>query len=417
MRFRVAIAVGALALLVILAQSIAMLSLFDDKEEELIENLITEQIAHSIAVWDQSPDAAYPHTPDMKLFRIARGEPPPADLPEQASRLSIGNHEIYIDGREFHVAVRDDARARFVLLYDVDDHEQRLHGLEAITISAAVFLALLVLLLTYALAGRVVVRLERLARRVDQGAAGPLVEPGMERELLAVAHALDAYRARQEAQLARERAFAANLSHELRTPLTAIRTDAEMLAAIPDLPVTVGKRALRMMAGVDRVTALAASLLVLARDARPGLPEKVLLHQAVLAVWADLSLAEPEEIRLHVEIPADAIVLADPSLLDLVLRNLLDNARRHTLAAGGGEVFCRLSGSSLSVVDSGSGFAEADLGHVFERFYKGAQGAHGLGLAIVLHVCEANGWLATACNAAGGGGEVVIDFGAALQAG
>ena len=417
MRFRVAIAVGALALLVILAQSIAMLSLFDDKEEELIESLIAQQIAHSMSAWGSSPQAAQPHARDMKLFRIARGDPPPAGLPGEAAELVIGNHEIHIGGREFHVAVRDDALARFVLLYDVDEHEQRLHGLEAVTISAAIFLALLVLLLTYALAGRVVVRLERLARRVDQGAAGPLVEPGMERELLAVAHALDAYRARQDAQLARERAFAANLSHELRTPLTAIRTDAEMLATIPDLPATVGKRAVRMMAGVDRVTALAASLLVLARDARPGLPEKVLLHQAVLAVWAALSLAEPEEISLHVDIPADAIVLADPSLLDLVLRNLLDNARRHTLAAGGGEVFCRLAGSALSVIDSGSGFAETELAHVFERFYKGAQGAHGLGLAIVLHVCEANGWQATARNAARGGGEVSIEFGAALQAG
>ena len=64
------------------------------------------------------------------------------------------------------------------------------------------------------------------------------------------------------------------------------------------------------------------------------------------------------------------------------------------------------------MIDTGSGFAETELAHVFERFYKGAQGAHGLGLAIVLHVCEANGWQATARNAAEGGGEVLIEMGA-----
>ncbi|QRM18665.1 sensor histidine kinase [Dechloromonas sp. TW-R-39-2] len=415
MRFRVAAAVAALALLVILAQSVAMFSLFEEKEEEFIESLITQQIAHSMEVWASAPEAAYPHTPDMQLFRIAKGDALPASLPGPIRQLAVGNHELYLDGREFHVAVRDDPQARFILVYDVDDHENRLRGLRLITLTAAVLLALLVLLVTYVLAGRVVVRLEHLARRVANGSPGSLVEPGMERELLAIAHAVDGYRAQQEAQLERERDFAAHLSHELRTPLTAIRTDAEMLASQPDLPAGVGKRALRMMGSVDRVTALAGSLLLLAREAQPALPEKVLLHEAVQGVWDALQRATPSPLELTLDVPAECVVLADPSLLDLVLRNVFDNALRHSRAVADGCIVCRLDGTRLSIIDCGDGFAPAELAHVFERFYKGAQGGHGLGLALVDHVCRATGWRVAAQNAADGGGEVTIDFGAALE--
>ena len=51
----------------------------------------------------------------------------------------------------------------------------------------------------------------------------------------------------------------------------------------------------------------------------------------------------------------------------------------------------------------------------FDRFFAGAQGAHGLGLALVRHVCAACGWTATAGNDAAGHGEVSIDFAASLR--
>ena len=418
MRFRVAAAVAALALLVILAQSIAMFSLFEEKEEEFIESLVSQQIAHSMAVWTSAPEAAYPHTPDMQLFRLAKGGTVPAGLPESIRRLPVGNHEIYIDDKEFHVAVREDAMATFILVYDVADHESRLRGLHLITLTAAVFFALLVLLATYALAGRVVLRLERLAVRVGNDSSGSLVESGMERELLAIARAVDGYRLRHESLLARERGFAANLSHELRTPLTAIRTDAEMLSRQADLPPGVVKRALRIMRSIDRVTSLASSLLILAREAQPGMPEKVLLRETLQTVWDGLmrALPIPGGIELRLDIPDGVAVMADPSLLELVLRNLLDNALRYSADVLGGEIVCRLDDKTLTFTDCGPGFSEADLPHVFERFYKGPQGTHGLGLALVSHVCQATGWRVGARNIAQGGGEVWVDFGGALEA-
>lgn len=410
MRLRVAASLAALALLVLLMQSVTMVLLIDRKEDEFIDHQLDAQIEHSMEVWQKSPAAARPNTPAMWLYRVGKGEV--ADVvPPFLAGLAVGNHEVYLGSKEYHVAVRDDESARYVLAYDVEGHESRLDSLMLVTIGAALLLGLLTLFAGYLLAGRLTRRLERLAVRVEQEAPGPLAEPGMERELLAVAEALDHFRERQGAMLARERAFAANLSHELRTPLTGIRTDAEMLAALPDLPEAVARRGNRIVGSVDRINGLASSLLMLAREAKPALIEEVLLQPAIESVWASLMLAAPKPLGLRLEIPEGCTVSADPSLFELVLRNLLDNALRYSET---GEIVCRLADSRLAVRDTGPGFADGDLERVFDRFFIGPRGANGLGLALVRHVCSASGWQVSARNAPGGGGEVTLDFGGSL---
>ena len=111
----------------------------------------------------------------------------------------------------------------------------------------------------------------------------PFAQPGLDAELLAVARALDRAEARQAAVLARERDFNANLSHELRTPLAGIRSDAEMLLTDPVLSAKARRRAERIVATTDRTAALAHSLLLLAREARPQAVEPVNLSAAVRA--------------------------------------------------------------------------------------------------------------------------------------
>jgi signal transduction histidine kinase len=412
MRLRIAAGVAALTLLAIMAQAVTMLMIFDEKEEDFIEEILGQQIAHSMAVWQTAPESAFPNTRDMQLYRIAKGARPAAGIPAEVSALPVGNHEIVRNDREFHVAVREDGSARYILLYDVEGHEARLRDLVLITASAGVLLALIVLLAGYALAGGLVSRLERLASRVGESGNASLVEPDMERELIAIADALDRYRQRQEEVLAREQAFAANLSHELRTPLTAIRTDAELLAALPDAPASVARRANRMIDSVDRINALGNSLLLLGREARPALLEEISLRPAILAVWESLTIANSKPVSLHLAVAEGTALTADPTLLDLVLRNLLDNALRYSER---GEISCALEGTRLIVTDHGPGFTEADLAHVFDRFYTGPHGRHGLGLALVQHVCAASGWQVSAGNAATGGARVVVELGASLQ--
>lgn len=413
MRLAVALTVAAFALLLILAQAAALILMFEDKEEEFITDLLDQQIAHSVALYRGSPQLMAPNTPDMRLYRLAPDDAA-AGVPAYLRALPIGDHEIHAEGREYHVAVRSDGGARFILAYDVEEHEERLRALTAITLSGALLMALATLFAVYFLSGRLTRRLEQLAADVAGGAPdGGYVRPGMEREIHVLASALDALEARQRALLEREREFTAHLGHELRTPLTAIRTDAELLAGQPGLPDAVTRRAGRIVGAVDRVTDLAASLLTLAREARPGLIEEIGLADALAAAWEPFAAeAAAKGVTLAVDLPPTARVRCDHALLELVLRNLLDNAVRHSAA---GRIVCALRAGALEVRDCGPGIAAADLPHVFERFFRaGSQGRHGLGLALVRHVCAAAGWSATAANATPGGAVFRIDFGGAL---
>lgn len=412
MRMRFAIAVAAFALLALLAQSVALIMVFREKEEEFIDDLLGEQISDSMALWANYPEQAQAMPQGMRLFRIARQAAAPAEMPKSVAGLGVGNHEVWIDGREQHVAVREDAAARYILLHDVEEHEFKMQMLISIVLTGALLLVAAVLFGSYFLAGQMVQRWERLAARVGEDTPGELVEPGMEDELLALARALDAARQRQAQALAHERGFAANVSHELGTPLTAIRTDAEMIAAQADLPEAVVRRAKRIMGSVDRMNATAASLLMLAREAQPRETQPVALRVLALQLWDSLLLTQAgTPAQLVCELPAAAVVHGDPAFVELILRNLLENALRH---CDGGTVRCTLNGHCLSVADSGPGFAEAELPLVFERFHGGARGGHGLGLAMVRHACEASGWTVRAGNGTLGG-LIEVDFGAALH--
>lgn len=414
MRLRIAVSLAALSLLVILTLAAFLLFLLHEKEEAFIDNLLSDQIEHSMAIWRTSPEAAFPNTPSMWLYRMAREATPGharAEVPPLFAGLPVGKHEVYLGSKEYHVAVREDDRARYILAYDVEEHESRLNSLIWITLGGVLLLGLLTLLAGYWLAGRLSRRLERLAERVGQETAGPLVEPGMERELQALAAALEHSRCRQAAMLERERAFVANLSHELRTPLTGIRTDAELLAALPNLPEAVARRGNRIVGSVDRINGLASSLLLLAREAKAGPVETIQLRPAIAAVWSSVSRAAPKAVALQLDIPEGGTLRADPALFDLVLRNVLDNALRYSQS---GAIVCRLDGTRLLVRDTGPGFAEDELARVFDRFFIGRRGANGLGLALVRHACSACGWQVAAGNAPAGGGEISLDFAASL---
>lgn len=411
LRWRVAAALAALALLAILAQSLAWLWLLERQEDAFINQQLQEQMAHSLALWREHPAAALPNSPTMWLYREPlRPDGQRVEAPSQFAQLPLGDHEIFIGSHEYHVLVRADAQARYILVYDVEDHEFRRNRLFWSTLAAALLLALSTLGAGYWLAGRLTRRLAGLAEAVEREAPEALADPAMEREVLALAEAFDRQRTRQREAMARERAFAANLSHELRTPLTAIRTDAELLTQLPDLPAAVSRRGTRIVAGVDRINSLATSLLLLAREARPGEKHTLALAALLDEVWErsrDALPAGQAATVLANAVAAECRLQADPALFELVLRNLFDNALRYS---AGGTVRCWLADGELAVQDSGPGFAADELEHVFERFYIGRRGLHGLGLALVEHVSQACGWQVAAENAATGGGLIRLRF-------
>jgi two-component system sensor histidine kinase MprB len=203
----------------------------------------------------------------------------------------------------------------------------------------------------------------------------------------------------------RQRQLVQDASHELRTPLTSLRTNIEVLACEPDLPPDDRTQLLSdVVAQLAEMTALVAELTELARGAeQQPAPEEIRL---------DLVTEEAirRTLRNHPDVPIEAdlsetTMVGVPATLERAIANLLDNAAKWSPAGAAVEV--RLRGGELTVRDRGPGIAEADLPHVFERFYR-ATGARsmpgsGLGLAIVKQVAEAHGGTVTAERGVDGG--------------
>jgi signal transduction histidine kinase len=189
----------------------------------------------------------------------------------------------------------------------------------------------------------------------------------------------------------------ANVSHELRTPLAAASSLLDALEA-PDL--SLEQRAhfeSRLRGQVARVGALVEDLLSLSRLEGGKMEprrEPVDLHSQVEELFSTLApVAAVAEVSLSAEIPDGLRVMADRSLLETALKNLVDNAIRYNHPGGSVTVLaCKEEdGISLEVADTGDGIPAAHLERIFERFYRvdphrsREKGGTGLGLAIAKH--------------------------------
>jgi len=206
-----------------------------------------------------------------------------------------------------------------------------------------------------------------------------------------------------------QRQLVADASHELRTPVTSLRTNIELLLEHDRLDPAERRRMLAdVVEQTEELTSLVGDLIELARGDLPSdSAEDVRLDQVVAESVRRAERNFPA-IRFDARLEP-ALIEGMPDRLSRVVNNLLDNAARHSPPGGHVEVELRPVGGQarLSVRDHGPGVAEADLPHVFDRFYRGAssrgrQGS-GLGLSIVRQVVEQHGGSVAAQNAADGG--------------
>jgi len=199
------------------------------------------------------------------------------------------------------------------------------------------------------------------------------------------------------------RDLVANVSHDLRTPLAALRGYLEVLATRGDaLPAAQRRQHLEVaLRQSESLSTLVDELFELAKlDFRGVALQREPFSFADLAsdVLQKFELqAQAARVTLAVEAPAGLPpVDADPGLIERVLDNLVGNALRHTPAGGrvGVQLEAAAGGLLARVCDSGCGIAEADLPHIFDRYYRGsgqrATGA-GLGLAITRRILELHG--------------------------
>jgi len=218
---------------------------------------------------------------------------------------------------------------------------------------------------------------------LDTGAAPDEVLPLIER--------LNKLFSQINASLQNERRFTADAAHELRTPVAAIKAQAQVARG-------AAKAATRnhaldgAIAGCDRAAHLIEQLLTLARldNAEAGARQPCPLRALAAETIADIAPAALDKgAQLELAEGKETLVNGLPALLRVLLRNLLDNAVRHT--PPGTLVRVEVSGNTISVSDDGPGLPADELDKISQRFYRppGTEASgSGLGLSIVRRIAE-----------------------------
>lgn len=254
------------------------------------------------------------------------------------------------------------------------------------------FVAMIVVVIGLA-AWPVVAQLTRRLERVRAGVAlwgtGSLsvrVPAQGDDEVAAVAAAFNDAADRVERLLESHRSLLAHASHELRSPLARLRMAIELNQAA--LPTNATQEIVRNLAELDD---LVAEILLSSRlDHDPTVD-----HREPVDL---LALAAEEAARVGAQVVGIPVELdADPRLLRRLLRNLLENARKHGVPPI--EVELSRQGPDLAVItvrDHGPGIAETERDRVFEPFYRPldrseAAGSWGLGLTLVRQIAHLHG--------------------------
>ncbi|MDO8988213.1 MAG: ATP-binding protein [Sideroxyarcus sp.] len=327
---------------------------------------------------------------------------------ENAPRVRLSGDELgysnnTIDGNRWRVfSFWDESGLYLIQVAEQADVRDELANDIAINLLLPLaFLLPLLALLLWAAVTHSLRPLDKLAKEVerrDPETLTPLDTATAPREVMPLIERLNRLFVRIDATMQKDRRFTADAAHELRTPIAAIKAQAQVARG-----ATGNAERLHALdnaiLGCDRATHLIEQLLTLARADAPGggMAEACDLRAiaaGVIALIAPSALERGTRIELA---EGDVIVLpGNRELLRILMRNLLDNAVRHT--PEGTTILVSIARAQgavcLSVSDNGGGVTEQEMGRLSERFFRPADtrgSGSGLGLSIVKRIAELHG--------------------------
>ncbi|WP_308861320.1 ATP-binding protein [Neisseria mucosa] len=276
-------------------------------------------------------------------------------------------------------------------------------------LAASLLVLPLMVLLLHLAVKRSIYPLKELASELSERRADNLapVSRAVPQETQTLVDALNRLFARVQTSIEREQRFTSDAAHELRSPLAALKVQTEVLALSDTAEQPYHLQQIQQ--SLNRAEHLINQLLTLARlDPEQGLKNTTPINWERLSsqVLQNTNLSAREKrIRLKREFLAEPPLLqGDDALLQLMLRNLLDNAVRYS--PENSEVGLYFHADRIEVRDQGTGIAPEHLSRIKERFYRpagqNAQGS-GLGLSIAEHIAKLHGLTLKLENRDGGG--------------
>jgi heavy metal sensor kinase len=236
-----------------------------------------------------------------------------------------------------------------------------------------------------------------------QGLAQRIPVRGVDDELDELARTFNEMLERLQRSFEQARTFSFDAAHELRTPLTIMRGETEVALLRNSSAADLRRVLLSNLEEINRITAIVNDLLTVAAGEAGTLEirrESVRLSElAGNLVDTVQVLAEDKFVRLEASIQPDVRTHGDSLRLSQLLLNLLDNAIKHSSPGQTVRMSLEKNGGGpvLKVEDSGSGIAEQDLPHIFDRFFRTDRSrsrqvpGSGLGLSICKWIVDAHG--------------------------
>jgi signal transduction histidine kinase len=336
-----------------------------------------------------------------------RGEPTQFETVRGGDLIAGVGVPATVDGRKVWIEVAESMSHRDVLTDDVVSN----------FFTAVAWVTLPILLLVIVIdaviirrAFRPVLAVSRQARDIGPRRTDVRLEPaGMPNEVRPLVEAINQALDRLDHGYRVLRQFSADAAHELRTPLAILRTRIDTMKD--------RDAASHLRGDVELMTRTVGQLLEIAEleSVVVDAGERVELRKVcadVVAFMAPLALEQGKDIALGgVECPI--WVAGDAEMITRAVRNLVENAVRHTPAKSAVDVIVEDDGGVL-VCDAGPGIRDSDRENLFRRFWRkdrSRPGSAGLGLSIVRQIVDIHGGTVTVDNRPEGGAEFRVTFG------
>jgi two-component system sensor histidine kinase MprB len=431
LRARIALAGGLIVFLTLLAASLVLYPAADrDLHDQLDNSLITtaaaspklaQELKQAISRSNGTPSDTVISVGDTLIQFVDGTEPagtptPLAPISVADTQLALGNTTAYFDAVKYQNA---DYRV-YTSVYDTkngmllrvakpqSDALAPLSRLRMLLIGLVLGGALAAAFAARLLAGRVLRPVGALTDTVEHVARtqdlSTRVRAGGQDEIGRLARSFTAMMSALDGSIQQQRRLVADASHELRTPLTSLTTNLELLAepgGLADPQAAQLLAAAREQSG--ELKSLINDLVDLARYGETEAHYEDLRLDLLAAEVIARAAKRAPKLRYETDLEP-CLVTADPDAIERALGNLLDNAVKWSPPDSTIRVSVGTQTSPgavppeqawFRVADEGPGIPEADLPHIFDRFYRStaarAKPGSGLGLSIVRQIADTHG--------------------------
>jgi two-component system, OmpR family, sensor histidine kinase CssS len=318
---------------------------------------------------------------------------------EQVDLTSNSISQIKVSGREFYLVsipvqnVFYGETAYLVSYIDmttITTFTSRINTVLLVVMGLAVLFAAVIAAFLSGVIAKPIRELTRFAGRIGKGDFNKSNITYQDLELAELAESMNTAAGRLDSYDREQKTFFQNVSHELRTPLQSIRCSAEGI----EHGILEQQAASRVIiTETDRLSEMVEDLLYLSRIdniSRDDLAAECDLRE-ILSNCAERQRGVAAERGLQIAFnfdPHPVNYICSDKHLSRAFTNLISNAIRYARTII--TLSCRTNGDAaiIEVKDDGPGIDEKDLPFIFNRFYKGKEGKHGIGLAIAKTVVE-----------------------------